>query len=295
MKKIIVPEEIEESRLDKFLMEQLDASRSQIQKDIKEGRIKVNGTTVKPNYQIKEGDVLELEEAVEELTIEPEKMPLDIVYEDDDLLVVNKPAGMVVHPAPGNPKHTLVNGLLYHASLSGMDQMRPGIVHRIDKDTSGLLVVAKNDKAHQNLADQLKNKTTVRKYIALVEGVIPHKTGTIDAPIGRDPNDRKKMTVTENNAKAAVTHFTVLKRFQDKTLLECVLETGRTHQIRVHMNYIGYPIVNDPVYGKRKVINDSGQMLHAKTLGFEHPTTGKYMEFDSELPEKMTNIINTLE
>ena len=220
-------------------------------------------------------------------------MDLDIVYEDDDVIVVNKPNGMVVHPAFGNTKHTLVNGLLYHSKeLSKKNgEFRPGIVHRIDAYTTGLLMIAKNDKAHEFLAKQLSEKTTHRKYIALVWGVINNDTGTIDAPIGRDINDRKKMSITADG-KEAITHFKVLERYKTATLIELKLETGRTHQIRVHMNYINHPVVNDPVYGRRKLIDNTGQCLHAKELGFIHPKTKKYMEFNVELPECFINILN---
>ena len=221
-------------------------------------------------------------------------MDLDIVYEDDDIIVVNKANGIVVHPAVGNNHGTLVNGLMYHSkSLSNINgEFRPGIVHRIDAYTTGLLVVAKNNFAHEFLAHQLEEKTTHRKYVALVWGVINNQTGTIDAPIGRDEVDRKKMAVTANNSKHAVTHFKVLERFKNATLIEVKLETGRTHQIRVHMNYIGHPVVNDPVYGNRKPLNDSGQCLHAKELGFIHPKTHEYVEFSSELPDCFTSILN---
>ena len=222
----------------------------------------------------------------------PEKMDLDIVYEDDDIIVVNKENGVVVHPAVGNKSGTLVNGLLYHSKLSDINgEFRPGIVHRIDAYTTGLLVVAKNNEAHLSLAKQLEEKTTTRKYIALVHGIINTDTGTIDAPIGRDLSDRKKMAVTDINAKNAVTHFKVIERYKDTTLIELKLETGRTHQIRVHMAYIGYPVVNDPVYGKRKLIDSTGQCLHAATLGFMHPRTNQYMEFTCPLPECFNNIL----
>ena len=224
---------------------------------------------------------------------EPEEMDLNIIYEDDDVIVVNKDNGVVVHPAIGNNHGTLVNGLLYHSkTLSSVNgEFRPGIVHRIDAYTTGLLMVAKNDHAHEILASELADKKTKRKYWALVWGVINHDTGTIDAPIGRDSTDRKKMAVTDINSKDAITHFRVLERYKDATLIELSLETGRTHQIRVHMQYIGYPIVNDPVYGRKKIIDDSGQCLHAKTLGFNHPTTNEYMEFDSELPKCFIDIV----
>ncbi|MBP3461754.1 MAG: RluA family pseudouridine synthase [Bacilli bacterium] len=286
---------VEESnvRLDQYLTKKLDYSRSKVEKLIKENNILVNNKETKKSYILKENDIINIKEIdEEEIYIEPEKMDLDIVYEDDDVIVVNKENGVVVHPAPGNYKHTLVNGLMYHSKLSSINgEFRPGIVHRIDAYTTGLLMVAKNDKAHIDLAKQLEEKTTHRKYIALVWGVINTDTGTIDAPIGRDINDRKKMAVTDINSKDAITHFKVLERYSNATLIELELETGRTHQIRVHMNYIGYPIVNDPVYGKRKIIDNTGQCLHAKELGFVHPTTKKYMEFTSELPECFLNIL----
>ena len=280
-------------RIDIYLSKLLDVSRSKISKL----SIVVNGKKVKSSYIVKENDIIEIPELKEEeIKAIPEKMDLDIVYEDDDVIVVNKPNGIVVHPAVGNTKHTLVNGLLYHSKELSKNngEFRPGIVHRIDAYTTGLLMIAKNDKAHDFLAKQLSEKTTHRKYIALVWGVINNDTGTIDAPIGRDINDRKKMAVTANG-KEAITHFKVLKRYKDATLIELKLETGRTHQIRVHMNYINHPIVNDPVYGKRKLINNTGQCLHAKELGFIHPTTKKYMEFSSELPKCFVDILNQFE
>ena len=288
---IVVDEE--DIRIDQYLVKKLDFSRSKIEKLIKDNDILVNDKNIKKSYILKENDIIKIADIKEEeIDIKPEKMDLDIVYEDDDLIVVNKPNGLVVHPAPGNYNHTLVNGLMYHSKLSNINgEFRPGIVHRIDAYTTGLLVVAKCDKAHLKLAKQLEEKTTHRKYVALVWGVINTDTGTIDAPIGRDINDRKKMCVTDINAKEAVTHFKVLERYVNATLIELKLETGRTHQIRVHMDYIGYPIVNDPVYGRRKLIDDTGQCLHAKELGFIHPTTNKYMEFTSELPECFTNIL----
>ena len=282
-------------RLDSYLISKLDKSRSKIQSMIKGGNILVNGNVVKPSYVVKLGDIIDVDDVQEEvLSASPEKMDLDIVYEDDDVIVVNKANGIVVHPAVGNTSGTLVNGLMYHSkNLSSINgEFRPGIVHRIDAYTTGLLMVAKNDKAHEFLAKQLEEKSTKRVYWALVWGVIPNDTGTIDAPIGRDSNDRKKMCVTSVNSKKAITHFKVLERYKSATLIELSLETGRTHQIRVHMNYIGYPIVNDPVYGKRKLIDDSGQCLHAKTLGFIHPTTLKEISFDSELPDCFVNILN---
>lgn len=283
-------------RLDVFLMEQTEYSRSKIQKLVEDKKVLVNEKEVKSSYKLKENDIVVYQDYVEEdMNVEAENIPLDIVYEDEDVIVVNKANGMVVHPAPGNYHGTLVNALLYHSkSLSDINgEFRPGIVHRIDAYTTGLLVVAKNNKAHEILAKQLEEKTTHRKYVALVWGIVNSDTGTIDAPIGRDPRDRKKMTVTDINAKEAVTHFKVLERFSTTTLIELELETGRTHQIRVHMNYIGYPIVNDPVYGRRKLLDETGQCLHAKELGFVHPKTEKYMEFTSELPESFERIINS--
>ena len=282
-------------RIDQYLTSKLDFTRSKIEKMIESGKVKVNGNTVKKSYILNEGDFIEIEEYIEEkMSASPVKMNLDIVYEDDDVIVVNKPNGLVVHPAPGNYSNTLVNGLMYHSKeLSSINgEFRPGIVHRIDAYTTGLLMVAKNDKAHLSLAKQLEEKTTTRKYIALVWGIIKEDSATIDAPIGRDKNDRKKMCVTDVNSKEAITNFKVLERYKDATLIELSLKTGRTHQIRVHMNYIGHPVVNDPVYGRRKLIDDSGQCLHAKTLGFIHPTLNKYMEFDSELPDCFINILN---
>ena len=283
-------------RIDNYLSNLLDESRSKISKMIKDKYILVNNCETKASYIPKCGDVISLKEYIEDMDVVPEKMDLDIVYEDDDVIVVNKENGVVVHPAIGNNHGTLVNGLMYHSkNLSSVNgEFRPGIVHRIDAYTTGLLMIAKNDKAHQFLANQLQNKTSTRKYWALVWGVIKNDTGTIDAPIGRDINDRKKMAVTALNSKDAITHFRVLERYKSATLIELKLETGRTHQIRVHMNYIGYPVVNDPVYGRRKLIDDTGQCLHAKTLGFVHPTTHEYMEFDSELPECFVNIMNML-
>ena len=286
-------------RLDSFLIDKLSKSRSKIQAMIKNGNILVNSSLVKSSYIVKKDDIIDVTEVScdDVLTAVPEKMDLDIVYEDDDVIVVNKKNGVVVHPAVGNNTGTLVNGLLYHSkNLSSINgEFRPGIVHRIDAYTTGLLMIAKNDRAHEILAHQLEKKSTHRIYWALVWGVIPNDTGTIDAPIGRDSSDRKKMTVTSVNSKSAVTHFKVLKRFKNATLIELKLETGRTHQIRVHMNYIGHPVVNDPVYGRRKIIDDSGQCLHAKELGFVHPTTNKEMFFSSELPDCFINILKKFE
>jgi len=258
-------------------------------------KIMVNDNKVKNSYFVHVDDVISIDEDFNlPIDIVAENIPLDIVYEDEDLIVVNKPSGMVVHPAAGHYSGTLVNALMYHCNqLSGINGlMRPGIVHRIDKDTSGLLLVAKNDEAHASLAKQLQDHTITRRYLALVEGIINNDYGTIDAPIGRDPVDRKKMAVTDSNAKEAITNFTVLERLKEATLVECKLETGRTHQIRLHMQYIGHPVINDSVYNNKKVINNFGQMLHAKVLGFVHPKTGEYMEFTIDAPKEFNDIVN---
>ncbi|WP_339062361.1 RluA family pseudouridine synthase [Tepidibacillus marianensis] len=285
-------------RIDKFLVEQFEEwSRSQIQIWIKEGNVTVNGTATKSNYKLSVEDEVVLQIPQQrELEIEAENLPIDIVYQDQDVVVVNKARGLVVHPAPGHYTGTLVNALLYHVKdLSGINGvLRPGIVHRIDKDTSGLIMAAKNDLAHESLARQLKNHTVHRVYVALVHGNIPHDLGTVDAPIGRDPKDRKKMAVIHKNSKNAITHFVVKERFEGFTLVECKLETGRTHQIRVHLQYIGHPLVGDPLYGLKKTLPIDGQALHAKTLGFEHPRTKEFMEFDSILPEDMESLLEQL-
>ena len=281
-------------RIDAYIASVTDISRTKIEKLIKDGTILVNDKPTKASYKVCLDDKIFIDDYEEEIMdAVAENIPLDIVYEDDDVIVVNKPNGMVVHPAVGNTHGTLVNALLYHfKDLSGVNgALRPGIVHRIDAYTTGLLMVAKNDYAHNFLAEELAKKETERIYIALVDGIINNTTGTIDAPIGRDIKDRKKMTVTDQNAKEAVTHFTVLKRFNNHTLIELKLETGRTHQIRVHMNYIGHPVTNDPVYGNHKLYDETGQCLHAKTLGFTHPRTSKWMHFDSELPKCFTDIL----
>ena len=285
-------------RIDKYLNDNTDYTRSKIQKMLESGNITVNGGIVKASYNLKENDEIEITDLVEATDIVPENIPLDIYYEDDDLIVVNKPSGMVVHPAPGNYTGTLVNALLYHTNnLSTVNSLvRPGIVHRIDADTSGLLLVAKNDRAHNVLAEAIQKKEVNREYIALVDGIINEDTATIDAPIGRDVNNRKKMCVTATNSKEAVTHIRVIKRLNNATLIKCKLETGRTHQIRVHMAYIGHPIINDPVYGNRKLIDkDFGQMLHAEKIGFVHPTTKEYMEFISPVPDKFNEILSKFE
>lgn len=275
-----------------------DLSRTMIQEMINRGLVSVNGKITKASYKTKLNDQIEIMiEDNTELDIEPENIPLKIVYEDKDIIVVDKPTGMIVHPSPGIINGTLVNALLYHCKdLSGINGVnRPGIVHRIDKETSGLLMIAKNDAAHRSLSNQLKTHSVTRRYVALVHGVIPHVQGKIDAPIGRNPNDRQSMTVTRTNSKNAVTNFTVIKRYKNMSMIECRLETGRTHQIRVHMSYIGYPVYGDPKYGRRKDDFSYGQFLHAKKLGFIHPATQKYMEFESELPDYFKDKLNELE
>lgn len=295
MKETVV--EMQNGRLDKACSEIFsDYSRSQVKQLLDGGNITVNGKTEKAKYKVKSGDVIRLEEPeTKTLELRPENIPLDIVYEDDDVIVINKPQGMVVHPAPGHDEHTLVNALLYHCPLSTINgTFRPGIVHRIDKDTSGLLMVAKNDKAHRSLAKQLKDKTNIREYVALVHGRIAEDEGTINAPIGRSLKDRKKQAVVKDG-RNAVTHFEVLKRYRDYTLVKCILETGRTHQIRVHMKYIGHPLVGDPLYGPKKTIKGNGQFLHAGKLGFVHPTTGKLLIFEAPLPKIFQECLEKLD
>ena len=295
MKETVV--EMQNGRLDKVCSEIFsDYSRSQIKQLLDGGNITVNGKTEKAKYKVKSGDLIRLEEPeTKTLELRPENIPLDIVYEDDDVIVINKPQGMVVHPAPGHDEHTLVNALLYHCPLSTINgTFRPGIVHRIDKDTSGLLMVAKNDKAHRSLAKQLKDKTNIREYVALVHGRIAEDEGMINAPIGRSLKDRKKQAVVKDG-RNAVTHFEVLKRYRDYTLVKCILETGRTHQIRVHMKYIGHPLVGDPLYGPKKTIKGNGQFLHAGKLGFVHPTTGKLLIFEAPLPKIFQECLEKLD
>ena len=299
--KLLKVSEGEEGRLDKYLSDKLeDMTRSYLKKLISDDKaVLVNGNPAKPNYKLKPGDIIELAvpEPIE-LEIKAENISLDIVYEDNDMLVVNKPQGMVVHPAAGNYTGTLVNALLYHCgdSLSGINgEKRPGIVHRIDKDTSGLLLVAKNHNAHQKLSSQIKEHSLTRAYKALVHGNIKQDSGRIDAPIGRHPSDRKKMTITDKNSREAVTNFRVLERYGRYTFVECILETGRTHQIRVHMSKNGHPIVGDKTYGvKKEEFNLTGQLLHAYKVGFIHPVSGEYMEFVSELPDYYMNVLDRL-
>lgn len=294
---VTVAAEQKNERIDKFVAGiNNEWSRTQVQQWIKDNVVTVNGKAVKGNYKVKEEDEITVTiPEPEELDIQPEDLNLEIYYEDADVLVVNKPRGMVVHPAPGHTSGTLVNGLMHHCTdLSGINGvMRPGIVHRIDKDTSGLLMVAKNDMAHESLVNQLVAKTVTRRYKAIVHGVIPHDKGTIDAPIARDKKERQSMTVDENG-KNAVTHFQVLERFKDFTLVECRLETGRTHQIRVHMKYIGYPLAGDPKYGPKKMLDMNGQALHAGILGFDHPRTGEYIQFEAPIPEVFEDALNIL-
>ena len=298
---ITVDESSAGERIDKVICAfAKELSRSSVQKMAESGAVSVGGKPVGKNYKVKPGDKISLViPKPRELELTPENIPLDIRYEDNDLLVVNKPKGMVVHPAAGNYDKTLVNALLYHCkdSLSGINgELRPGIVHRIDKDTSGLLIVAKNDFAHISLAEQIKAHSFEREYQTVVYGGFKTEGGTVDAPIGRHSVDRKKMCVTEKNSKSAVTHYEVIERYSDFTHLRVHLETGRTHQIRVHMAYIGHPVAGDPVYGPKKVITElNGQCLHAGLIGFRHPRTGKHIEVTSELPEYFHEFLRRLE
>lgn len=295
MEKIVVNDSNE--RLDKFLSNNTDYSRSLITKLINNEFILVNGKKEKASYKVKENDEISILDGFkEETNLVPVKMDLNIVYEDEDIMVINKPSGLVVHPGSGNKTNTLVNGLLdYTNNLSDINgEERPGIVHRLDKDTSGLMLVAKSNKAHQILTEDFSKHDVKREYYALIKGVFPHNTAIIDAPIGRDEKNRKKMCVTAKNSKNAVTHLTVLRRYKDYTLVKLDLETGRTHQIRVHMAYIGYPVVNDPLYGTKKA-DSFGQFLHSKTITFTHPITKKEMHFESDLPDYFQTFIDKLE
>lgn len=295
-----VEEELSGERIDKVVTLKCELnSRSAAQRILDDGGVFVNGKAVSKNYKVKANDkiTVKIPEA-KELEVKAENIPLDIRYEDSDLLVVNKPKDMVVHPAAGNYDGTLVNALLYHCkdSLSGINGViRPGIVHRIDKDTSGLLIVAKNDFAHINLAEQIKAHSFTRQYQSVVYGKLKNESGKIDAPIGRHPVDRKKMTVTPKNSKNAVTHYQLIEQYDNFAHVRLILETGRTHQIRVHMSYIGHPVAGDPVYGPKKVIEYlGGQCLHAGLIGFKHPRTGKYIEIESELPEYFTDFLRRI-
>ena len=287
-------------RIDKFLAEMMeDYSRSFLQKLIGEQHICVDGVPVKPNFRLKEGQKIAVQVPnPEPVHLEPEDIPLSILYEDEDLLIVDKPKGMVVHPAAGHTSHTLVNALLYHCrdSLSGINgEMRPGIVHRIDRDTTGALIVCKNDNAHRAIAEQLKVHSITRKYRAVVFGNIREEEGSVDAPIGRHPTERKKMAVNHRNGKPAVTHYRVLHHFRNYAYIECRLETGRTHQIRVHMASIGHPLLGDTVYGpSRQPYPLQGQVLHAMTIGFIHPATGEYMEFESPIPQYFSDLLRII-
>lgn len=290
---IEVKDEIEE-RIDSYLAKELNISRSKVQKLIKQGLVTVNEKVVSSNYIVKCGDLISVNDDLNfEYSLEAEDIDIDVVYEDSDLLVINKASGMVVHPAPGHYSHTLVNALLYRFQISGGEKYRPGIVHRLDKDTSGLMLVAKGEKTHEKLSRMIANKEVERHYFAIVDGVIKHDTGTIDAPIGRDANNRQKMAVTDVHGKEAITHFRVLETFSNHTLVECILETGRTHQIRVHMAYIGHPVSNDPLYGRGKS-TEFGQMLHSKSIKFKHPTTGKEMFFEVDPPKEFLEKLDVL-
>ena len=296
-----IEEAIAGERIDKFLSDSLpDVSRSYIQKLIKDGQVTVNQKTVKSNYKLNAGDLLSMEEPeLQEPDIEAEDIPLDILYEDSDLLIINKPKGMVVHPSAGHYSGTLVNALMHYCKedLSGINGvLRPGIVHRIDMDTTGSLIVCRNDFTHNHIAEQLKVHSITRVYHAIVHGILKDDEGTINAPIGRHPIDRKKMSINHKNGKEAVTHYKVLKRFKNFTYIECRLETGRTHQIRVHMSSISHPLLGDAVYGPVKSpYKLQGQTLHAKTIGITHPRTGEYLEVEAPLPEYFTNLLKKLE
>ncbi|MCH4207102.1 MAG: RluA family pseudouridine synthase [Solobacterium sp.] len=298
MDKLELTADFSDVRIDKYLSEHSELSRTRVQALCKEGLIKVNGEAVKSSYKLSENDVITAEIPEDQpMDLLPENIPLDILYEDSDLIVINKPKGMIVHPAPGVYSGTLVNALLYHCKdLSGINgTIRPGIVHRIDKDTTGCIVACKNDFTHEGIAKQLEDKTCHREYRTIVMGNLEHDDGLIDAPIGRDPNDRQKMKVTDQNSRDARTHFKVLERFKDSTYAECALETGRTHQIRVHMKFIGHPVMGDLKYGKPcKYMDTQGQVLHAYRLTFIHPRTGEKMTFEADLPEYFQQLLEKL-
>ena len=291
---ILSVEDMEDTRIDKFLSEKLELSRSKIQKLMKEDKVLVNGKVVSNSYSVKLEDEIEVNDQLDyTISVEAEDIPLNIVYEDDDLIVINKESGMVVHPAPGHYSGTLVNALLFKYGKLAGDDFRPGIVHRLDKDTSGLMLVAKNEEMLEKLSTMISTKDVERKYLAIVDGVIKHDTGTVDAPIGRDVRNRQKMAVTDQNAKEAITHFKVLERFQNQTYIECKLDTGRTHQIRVHMAYIGYPICNDPLYGRGKC-TEFGQMLHSYSIRFNHPRNGREIFYTINPPVEFENKLEEL-
>ena len=287
----------EDVRLDSYIASNSDLSRSRVSKLISDNKVLVNGKEKNASYKVKLGDIIEVsvEEEINFDNLEPTNIPLDIVYEDEYLMIINKGSGLVVHPAPGHVTDTLVNALIYHSKVSKDGTFRPGIVHRLDKDTSGLMVVAKDPKTMELLSDMIKNKKIERHYLAIVDGVILHETGTIDAPIGRDENNRQKMAVTAHNSKEAITNFKVLKGFENNTLIECILETGRTHQIRVHMASVHHPLLGDTVYGAGKSVkNVDGQVLHAMILGLVHPVTGQYLEVEAPLPLYFRNLLERL-
>lgn len=291
---IISVEDNEGLRIDRFLSEKIELSRSKIQKLMKDEKILVNGKVVSNSYAVRMEDVIEINDKLDyTISVEPEDIPLNIVYEDDDLIIINKESGMVVHPAPGHYTGTLVNALLFKYGRLAGEEFRPGIVHRLDKDTSGLMLVAKNEETLEKLSTMISEKEVERRYLAIVDGVIKHETGTVDAPIGRDLNNRQKMAVTDVNGREAITHFKVLERFDNNTYIECKLDTGRTHQIRVHMAYIGYPINNDPLYGRGKSTL-FGQMLHSYFIKFNHPRTGKEISFEVEAPKEFLDKLNEL-
>lgn len=299
MREEVLISEVNNKRLDTYISTKLDdLTRSMVQKLIRDGKISVNGNLEKESYKVKVDDKIVIQiDAPKETTIKPQDIPLDVVYEDNDIIVINKPKGMVVHPGVGNPDNTLVNAVLAHCkgSLSGIGgEIRPGVVHRIDKDTSGLIIVAKNDEAHKNLSEEIKNHEVTKIYTCLVRGNISEDDATIDMPIGRDKNDRKKMAVTEDGKKA-ITHFRVLKRYGNYTLLRVKIDTGRTHQIRVHMAKIGHPIIGDEVYSNGKnEFNVHGQMLHSTYLKFKHPVTGKELELEAPLPQYFQDVLEQL-
>ncbi len=284
----------EGGRLDSYVASVTDLSRSQVKKLLDIGNILVNGVSKASSYKVKCDDIINITLEEKPDYLEPLALPLDIVYEDNYLLIINKPSGLVTHPAPGHINDTLVNALIYHAKIDNDDELRPGIVHRLDKDTSGLMLVAKNSKVHELLSAMIKNKEVERCYVALCDGVINHDSFTVDAPIGRDSLDRKKMAVTAKNSKEAITDFKVLKKYSNNTLLECRLRTGRTHQIRVHLNYIKHPVTNDPLYGNHKKTTDFGQFLHSKSIKFIHPITKEKIYFECSLPREFSDYLESL-